>query len=233
MQRDANIGGFLSQTFEIVRNTPGPIALFVLVMAAMGVASDWFSADPANLVDLDPALIIFAAIAVAVAALAVMVVAQYFLTASMLDVVGELQAGGTRIWAYVGLSILFTLGFLAGLVFLIVPGIILLVRWIASTGYLIGGRRGVTESLSASWDATSGRSWHIFGGVLVIVVVGGVLVAVVSGGAVYSADLQFTFVSSAVSNIASNLFSAVLVAYGVAVYHLIADSTEQTTEVFS
>lgn len=121
----------------------------------------------------------------------------------------------------------------AGLLLFIIPGIILLIRWIAATGFLIGGQRSVTDALSASWEATRGHSWHFFGGALLIAIVGGGMAGVVAGGAAFAAGLEFNFLSSAAGNIASNGFSAVFVAYGVAVYHLIADSTEETSEVFS
>ncbi len=45
---------------------------------------------------------------------------------------------------------------------LLVPGFIMLVRWSAASGFVIGAGEGVTASLGASWNATRGHSWTIF-----------------------------------------------------------------------
>ncbi|MXP46861.1 hypothetical protein GRI43_05585 [Altererythrobacter luteolus] len=231
MKNDADIGGFLSETFAIARDNLVPIAIFVAVMAFFGTGSDWLTLQPEILTESDPIIIVLAGFAVGIGAIVISVLAQYFLTSSMLGSRGELQQPGTRIWAYVGLSVLFLLGLMVGFLLLIVPGIILLTRWIAAPGYLIGGGRGVVESFGASWEATSEKGWHIFGGILILGLVGSVLIFGAAGAVLFAAD-SFSFATSLISNVLSNAFSAIFVAYGVAVYHLTADNTQHTTEVF-
>ena len=230
MKNEADIGGFLSETFAIARDNLVPIAFFVAVMAVFGTGSDWLSLNPEILMGSEPTVVVLAGAAVGIGAIAISVFAQYFLTSSMLGSRGELRQPGTRIWAYIGLSILFLLGLMVGFLLLIVPGIILLTRWIAAPSYLIGGGRGVSDSFGASWEATSGKGWHIFGGILILGMLGGVMVGGIAG-AVLAVE-SFNVGTSLFANVLSNAFSAIFVAYGVAVYHLTADNTLHTTEVF-
>ena len=230
MKNEADIGGFLSETFAIARDNLVPIAIFVAVMAVFATGSDWLSLNPEILMGSEPTVVVLAGAAVGIGAIAISVFAQYFLTSSMLGSRGELRQPGTRIWAYIGLSILFLLGLMVGFLLLIVPGIILLTRWIAAPSYLIGGGRGVIDSFGASWEATSQKGWHIFGGILILGILGGVM-----GGGIAGAVLaveSFNVGTSLFANVLSNAFSAIFVAYGVAVYHLTADNTLHTTEVF-
>jgi len=75
MQRNADIGGFLSQTFEIVRDSSAAAALFVFVTAALGIASDWISADPSNFFELDAPVMAIGVVFAVLISVAVMVVA--------------------------------------------------------------------------------------------------------------------------------------------------------------
>src|SRR4030095_4596632 len=54
---------------------------------------------------------------------------QYWVTASLLDDLGMRLAGKARFPAFFVLGLVTGLGILAGLVLLVVPGIVLLVRW--------------------------------------------------------------------------------------------------------
>lgn len=167
-----------------------------------------------------------------IAAAVVSVVATYFLTAQLLDMRGLLRDRATRIWAFIGMSILMGLGLVLGIILLIVPGIILMVRWSAATGYLIGGRRGVTESLGASWEATKGHSWPIFFAGLVMVIA--YFVAAGSLGATIGLTLGGMGPVVAIVTALVDSFGSVLsVAFGVAVYSLVAHDGEAVSDVFS
>lgn len=50
-----------------------------------------------------------------------------------------------------------------GFIFLIVPGLILAVRLSLSTYYLIDKNLGPIEAMKASWNATRGNVWNLFG----------------------------------------------------------------------
>lgn len=237
MQRDTDVGGFLGQTFDLIGRNAREIAIYVIVLGAANAFglifgfvddSDTFSSlgfdfEYTSAMGFGAALYQFG-----VAVLSV--VASYLLLQSILANSGRLRETTTRIWAYVGMVILAFLGMAIGFMLLIVPGIILAVRWSASSGFLIGARKGITESLSASWDATRGHSWPIFFAGLIL----GIGLAIIS--AVLVGSLTFAGTSVVVASIASLIdaaSNALFLVFGLAVYMLVHDDSEHTAEVFS
>ena len=93
------------------------------------------------------------------------VYANYTIVASLLGELGLMPDGyRTRpFWAMLGLSILTSLGTVIGFMLLIVPGVLLLVRWSLCVPVLIGEETGVFEAMARSWQETKGRFWPIFG----------------------------------------------------------------------
>lgn len=237
MQRDTDVGGFLGQTFDLIGRNAREVAIYVIVLGAANAfglifgfvdESDTFAGFGFDF-EYTSAMSFGAALyQLGVAILSV--VASYLLLQSVLANSGRLRETTTRIWAYVGMLILAFLGMAIGFMLLIVPGIILAVRWSASSGFLIGARKGITESLSASWDATRGHSWPIFFAGLVL----GIGLLIVS--AVLVGSLTFTGISVVVASIASLVdaaSNALFLVFGLAVYMLVHDDSEHTAEVFS
>lgn len=236
MKRDADFSGFMGETMDLLGSGVTYWLAFVAVVGGIGAvggvlgltesASQMFGMNAGASVALDegPAAAIFQLVAAIVS-----VIATYFLVAKFLEMKGLLPDPSTRIWAYVGLSILSTLGMIVGFLLLIVPGLILMVRWSASTGYLIGGREGITDALGASWRATEGKGWSIFGAGLVLLIilamVGGVI-GVIAG------LIGIPAVIAIVSGLGEAFGSAVFVAFTVAIYALVR-SEEQIGEVFA
>ena len=70
-----------------------------------------------------------------------------------------------------GLSLLATLGIVVGLVLLIVPGILLVLRWAVVVPVLVQERRGVLDSMARSRDLTKGSRWALLGLWLITIVV--------------------------------------------------------------
>ena len=159
----------------------------------------------------------------------VSVVASYLLAKQLLTTQGLVHIEGNRFWLYLGLMILTVIGLVVGFLLLIVPGVILMVRWSASTGFLLGEGKGITESLTASWHATKGNGMSIFlAGLLLmigIIIVVGVLAAL------------FFVLGSTVGGLVTAFLEAasngVLLAFGVAIYKLVTDDIARVGEVFS
>ena len=237
MGREKNFSGFLSETFDLIGQNMGPILAYIVVMGGLNAAglmlglidggstlasvAFGFSVDASD--GLAPGLF-----QLTVGVLSI--VASYLLLARLLESRGRLPVRETRIWAYVGLSILSVLGFMFGFLLLIIPGVILMVRWSATSGYLIERRLGVIECMTASWDATRGSSWPIFFVALVLflglAIVGGVagsVVAVIGANAV-------TAVFSSLAEVAGN---AVFLAFGIAVYLLVDNNARDIGDVFA
>jgi hypothetical protein len=162
MASEATVGGILSELAALVGDAARDVALYVLViggLAAVGVvlgltetATMAFSfgfqvnaTDGAvkSLFDLVSAV--------------VGVYGGYWLLTRLLAARGRYDGRG-RFWAYFGLVILSFLGIGLGLLFVVVPGLILLVRWSAASGYLIGPGQSVMEALASvppSWRSAS------------------------------------------------------------------------------
>ena len=233
MRRQATFAGILGELFELLRDGWREVALYTLTIGgatAVGILAGLTTA-PESALDVgfglddraNPAGTLFE-----FGLLAASLVAYYFLLKRLLHMRGPPRSAGNRFWPYVGMSILSFLALILGLIVLIVPGIILLVRWSAASGYVIDRGQGVTESLSASWHATSGHSWAIFFAGIVLFLVLIVVSAVVGGiaGAIHppSVDAVAAFLEAATS--------AVFSALGIAIYHLVQDDAERLREIF-
>ena len=141
-------------------------------------------------------------------------VAQCHITATLLGERGLMTPGArpVRFWAMVGLGFCANIAIGIGLVLLIVPGLILAVRWFVSVPALIGEDLGVFASLSASWEETRGRFWPILGAILVIFVP---MVIVAGVGGVFQAATGDSVIFAAIVNIA--VYGAIVVAWHMAV----------------
>ncbi|TIP97719.1 MAG: hypothetical protein E5X61_40330, partial [Mesorhizobium sp.] len=69
-----------------------------------------------------------------------------------------------------GIGLLAVLGAGLGLILLIVPGIILWLRWSVAVPVLVQERLGVFGSMARSSDLTKGSRWALFGLFLVMIV---------------------------------------------------------------
>ena len=57
-----------------------------------------------------------------------------------------------------------------GLIFFVIPGIFLGVKLSIASAEAVVGKKGVVDSLKASWDATTGNFWSIFFAFLVMII---------------------------------------------------------------
>lgn len=94
---------------------------------------------------------------------------------------GSVAWSGVRVLPVVGAAAVIAdagteLGFLA----LVIPGIVLWIRWIVVAQSAAIERAGVRPALHRSWQLTRGHEWHVLGLILVV----GVLLGAVAVGAV-------------------------------------------------
>ena len=234
MANEASVGGFFSETLSLVRDKLTEVGIYVVVVGGLAAAGYVFGlADPtAALFGLGfsidandgPAKALFGLVSAIVN-----VVAGYWLLTQYLAARGRLLEGSSRFWPYVGMSILSTIGIVFGFILLIVPGIILTIRWSAASGFLVGQREGVTDALGASWRATKGHSWPIFFAAilmfLAVAVAGGIVGGVLGAIGERPGAIASAFVEAAAG--------AVFIAFGIAIFCLVADDTEQLAQTFA
>lgn len=77
--------------------------------------------------------------------------------------------------------LLVTLAVVVGLIFLIVPGLILLVRFFFTPFLIIDRELSAVDAMKESWELTRGHGWSIFGLVLLAIpiLIGGLLLLIV------------------------------------------------------
>jgi hypothetical protein len=237
MHRKADFAGILGETISLFGDGWRGVLIFILVIGGLNAAGIALAlAEPGGGLagfgigfhldaDSGPAVAGFELLTVVVS-----VVASYFLLVHLLEARNRFRAGETRVWAYIGMSILSSIGMIVGFVLLIVPGLILLVRWSAASGFLIGARKGVVQSLSASWEATKGHGWSIFGAGLVMLIGMAVIGGVLGGaGSLEGSETLFGFAAGLVDAIST----AILLAFGIAVFVLVHNDEGELGEVFA
>ncbi|NVE94314.1 hypothetical protein [Altererythrobacter lutimaris] len=237
MEREKNFGGFFGSVFDVVGRNITAIAIYTLVVGGingMGMALGLIEVND-NIGGFNIGATIeqgqsFASVLFTLLGVVVAVVGAYFLLAQFLRTDGRLGTSDTRIWAYIGMTLLSGIGFIFGFLLLVIPGIILLVRWSASSGYLIGKGEGVVDSLRSSWDATRGYSWPIFFAGLVLGLLVSIVVGIFVAAAAYAGG---TIVLGFIASLTDAASNAVYYAFGIGVYSVLNDISEETAEVFS
>lgn len=213
----ARIQALWATAQAIVRQSAPACALFVIGMAALGSFVDISGISEETGVSLG----------VNVASL----VAGFMLARAMIDRAGLNTGGHVRgFGAYFGLSILTGLGTVIGLVLLIVPGVLLMIRWLPAFGFLLGAGDDVSQALSSSWRRTRGHFWALFIGAMPLVV----LMLLTAGG--YGVSETDGIGPASLWYVLANLclygLSLLWTAYGIAAFALLKDNRDELSGVF-
>ena len=142
---------------------------------------------------------------------------------------GESAAAGLAVaLPLFGMAILSGLGILVGLVFLIVPGIILYVMWSVAAPSLVEERLGPVEALGRSRELTRGARWKVFGLLLVVTVISWICSAIIGLASVMWYGSPADFASAAASGngppVAYYTINAVFQTLSLAVWGVIQTS---------
>lgn len=214
--REYRTGDFLAKAGELIRNARQDSAIFVLGMATIGTILD-VTGHSENT----------AGVAFNIAS----IFAGFALSVAMLrrsDLLAEGQSPSFLV--YFGLTIVSGLAMVLGFLLLIVPGILLIVRWLPMYGFLMVSGSPIAQSMGQAWRATSGHFWRLFLGslaslVLLAIVGGTYSLAIVTGGAGAIAGY-------AIANVAIFGLSLFWTAYGFAAFVLLGRTDEQLQTVF-
>lgn len=117
-----------------------------------------------------------------------------------------------------GVGILVSLGALLGFLLLIVPGIMLFLRWAVAIPVRVAEGPGILNAMGRSAELTKGHRWAIFGTFVVIVLISigiGMVVGIVGGIAMVSARQQAVIINVAVTSLGAAI-GAVLSAAAIA-----------------
>lgn len=158
--------------------------------------------------------------------------AGYVLIAGMLRASGLAPSGlAAGFGTYLGIAIVSGIAILFGALVLIIPGLVLFVRWAPLYGYALVDGRAIIGSLSASWEATRGHFWPVFLSAL------GPLAISVAGACAYaflaSDELDnYILVWGTLSNLVLNAGFVAIGAWGLAVYSLLQRRDRVLANVF-
>jgi hypothetical protein len=143
-------GDILEQTLGLLRRMWDRAALALVILAGLGIVVDSgkVTGDAANALTLAISILAF--------------ILQYWIVRGLLQDLGYRIPSRPRFPAFFLMGLVTTVGILLGLVLLIVPGIVLMVRWSISAPVVIGSECRVIESIGESWRATEGVFWPIF-----------------------------------------------------------------------
>nr|WP_255548273.1 glycerophosphoryl diester phosphodiesterase membrane domain-containing protein [Erythrobacter ani] len=157
------------------------------------------------------------------------VVVTYWLYAGM---VGRTAAPGfERFWPWLGVYILSSLGILFGFAMLIVPGIILCVRWAMVLPLVIGAKGPAMASFGESWEKTRGHGWPIFGA-FVVLFIGLLIVGLILDGLTELIGGSSSIPELIIMAASEGIYTAIFVALSVAIYRLLNSNTDELAEVF-
>jgi hypothetical protein len=155
----------------------------------------------------------------------------YVLEQLLLDRIGPEQRGNRRYLSLLGSGILAGLGILLGVILLVVPGLYLAGRWLASAAFVVAEGKSASESLQASWNSSEkSKAAHVVVALLAALPLIGLIVL---GYLAFAADFDIeTLTGSVILNLltaASSLFSWVL---GAAAYRVSNPTNALLEQVF-
>ena len=96
------------------------------------------------------------------------------------DFTESLKVGLSRFFPVLGLAILVMLGMWLGFMLLIIPGLILMVRWYIAAPACVVERIGPRASMKRSAELTKGHRWKVFGAIILLYMGAGIATQVVT-----------------------------------------------------
>lgn len=237
MKREATLSNLLNQTFAELQANAQLIGIYLAIAIPLGAITNFFQGGDTTIAGIDfgfgigenlLALGAVAAIVILVALIASFVL-HFWLYAGMVRRTTALDFH--RFWPWLGIYILSMIGIIFGLIFLIVPGVILAVRWLIVLPLVIEGRMPAMDTFGASWEAVRGHSWSVFGaGVILLILVW--IIAAVLGGSTLLLGGPNSIPGAIVTALSESVSTVVFVAFAVGGYRLLRDDTEELAEVF-
>jgi hypothetical protein len=140
----------LHRTSALLRLAPHRAGIALTIQAGGGLAIDsgLLAGDAANAANL--------------ALSAAATVLQFWVVRTLLQDLGHALPDRPRFPAFFVMMLATTIGVLVGCVALVVPGIILMVRWSIASPLVIGSGRPIFDAIGESWRATKKSFWAIF-----------------------------------------------------------------------
>lgn len=233
----ATLGNLLSQTVDEIRENARTIGIFLAMWIPIGAISAFLDPSSGNNFGLGFGFQLtesvmnqgILAVVVVVAAAIAGVVLSYWLLAAMVRQTSS--PAFDRFWPWFGMYLLSSIGIILGFALLIVPGIILAVRWVLVLPLVVGTEVRAMDTFGESWNRVRGHSWSIFGAAVILFVVFLVTGAIIGGTLGVLGQLGSIPGAVAVS-IVDGISTVLFIAFPVAAYRLLHSDADELAEVF-
>jgi len=176
-QAQFSVGSVLSQSISVFLANLVPFCVLALVLMVPSlIYGIIFMSNPAAGISAGSLIaIIIQMVLSQLTAAAITYGSFQYLRGQPVGIGDALSRGLSLILPVIGVAVLAGLAIGIGVILLIVPGVIIAVMlWVAIPAAVVE-RPGIVESLKRSADLTKGYRWHVFGVLLIIVVVAGVI----------------------------------------------------------
>ncbi|QIQ86308.1 hypothetical protein [Erythrobacter sp.] len=238
MNRTISFGDLLTSTFEEISASRSIVLVFLAIAVPIDTAAGLFEGSgdfslfgvPISLTapfgDLGGGLV---GALVALGSFVVGVLITYWFYAALLA--RQPAPGFGRFWAFVLVYVLSILGIVLATLALVIPGIIVAVRWVPLIPVLLARDEPAMDSFGTSWQMTSGSSWPIFGVAVVLIAIGlivSVLLDLASAATGGPGSIGAVFFDAAGEDVMVVLFTA----FAVATFRGLADEGEEVAAVF-
>jgi hypothetical protein len=206
--RNLKIGTIIDKTLGVVERAAVPALIYFVALTVLDGAVGYF-----GLTMTAP----LQAVAFALLKSLIGIVCAYLLIDAMVRRTGlRSRTDGDVFLPYFGLSILYTLGVLAGFILLVFPGLFVMARWSIAQPLMIARGDGVMQSLGESWERTKDNEFQILAVLLLV------LVPTIAISLLCTFMLGRTSVAGMIiSQFASSASSVLALAMGVALYGLV------------
>lgn len=174
-------GAILTRSVEIYRQNFAPFTLIMAIVTAPEIVLDVLVNDAA-IESASPGRLLFLGLGVIAIAMALSFVGSGAIIFGVFRQLRDGRSAGPRetlarglgtLLPVIGVAIASALLVTAGILLLVVPGVILAVSLYVAVPVAVVERRGVNDSISRSLDLTKGNRWRIFALMFVLGVVNG------------------------------------------------------------
>ena len=146
--RSLKTGTVIDKSLGVLEVCARPALIFAVVVTAINAAVKYLTVEMVAPMDQ---------LAIGLGTFAIGVVATYLLIDAMLGETGLRDRSEKDVFLpFVVLSILYTLGVLAGLFLIVIPGLVIMARWSLAQPMLMAQGLGAKQALGESWSRTSG-----------------------------------------------------------------------------
>jgi hypothetical protein len=185
-----SIGNVIERSFGIFGRNLVPFLILSAICAFPYLLMDWNQAQLSLAKPGDPTAILGAAkglgksvlisgilgLLVATVGRAALIAAVFqSMRGQPINILDSIRHGLARFFPIIGMSILMGLGIGAGMILLIVPGIMFYMMWYVALPACVVERLGPAASLGRSAGLTKGSRWKIFGLVVLVAIVGSII----------------------------------------------------------